>query len=159
MREVGWVIFDEIHYMRDKGERKRELLVGSQLLRFFRSVDRGVVWEETIILLPHNVRHVFLSATIPNSMQFADWIAELHDQPCHVVWTDFRPTPLQHYLFPEGAAGMSLVVDEKGVFREDNFQKAMGELQARSGEDPADPNGGKGRGGKTKKGGNKGDGK
>ena len=32
MREVAWVIFDEIHYMRDK--------------------ERGVVWEETIILLP-----------------------------------------------------------------------------------------------------------
>jgi len=31
LREVGWVIFDEIHYMRDK--------------------ERGVVWEETIILL------------------------------------------------------------------------------------------------------------
>ena len=51
MREVGWVIFDEIHYMRDK--------------------ERGVVWEETIILLPHNVHYVFLSATIPNARQFA----------------------------------------------------------------------------------------
>lgn len=40
MREVAWVIFDEIHYMRDK--------------------ERGVVWEETIILLPHSVRCVFL---------------------------------------------------------------------------------------------------
>ena len=35
MREVAWVIYDEIHYMRDK--------------------ERGVVWEESIILLPHNV--------------------------------------------------------------------------------------------------------
>ena len=67
MREVGWVIFDEIHYMRDK--------------------ERGVVWEETIILLPHNVHYVFLSATIPNARQFAEWIAHLHQQPCHVVYT------------------------------------------------------------------------
>ncbi|CAD7060061.1 unnamed protein product, partial [Tilletia caries] len=43
MREVAWVIFDEIHYMRD--------------------AERGVVWEETIILLPRKVRYVFLSAT------------------------------------------------------------------------------------------------
>lgn len=49
MREVAWVIFDEIHYMRDK--------------------ERGVVWEETIILLPDNVHYVFLSATIPNASQ------------------------------------------------------------------------------------------
>lgn len=33
--KVAWVIFDEVHYMRDK--------------------DRGVVWEETIILLPDKV--------------------------------------------------------------------------------------------------------
>lgn len=35
------------------------------------SLDRGVVWEETIILLPDNGHYVFLSATIPNASQFA----------------------------------------------------------------------------------------
>lgn len=42
--------------------------------------ERGVVWEETIILLPDNVHYVFLSATIPNATQFAEWIAYLHKQ-------------------------------------------------------------------------------
>ncbi|GBE84664.1 ATP-dependent RNA helicase mtr4 [Sparassis crispa] len=135
MREVAWVIFDEIHYMRDK--------------------ERGVVWEETIILLPHTVRYVFLSATIPNAMQFAEWICKSHDQPCHVVYTDFRPTPLQHYLFPAGGEGIYLVVNEKGEFREDNFSTAMGMLQEKMGDDPADPKAGKGRKGKSKKGGEK----
>ncbi|KAJ9072343.1 ATP-dependent RNA helicase mtr4 [Entomophthora muscae] len=110
MREVAWVIFDEVHYMRDK--------------------ERGVVWEETLILLPDKVRHVFLSATIPNAHQFASWICNLHQQPCHVVYTDFRPTPLQHYLFPKGADGIHLVVDEKGNFRDDNFENAVATLQA-----------------------------
>lgn len=135
MREVAWVIFDEVHYMRD--------------------AERGVVWEETIILLPHSVRYVFLSATIPNAMQFAEWICESHDQPCHVVYTDFRPTPLQHYLFPGGGEGLYLVVNEKGEFKDDNFTKAMGKLQASMGDDVADPNAGKGRKGKSKKGGEK----
>lgn len=45
VREIKWVIFDEVHYMRDK--------------------ERGVVWEETIILL-QDVKFVFLSATIGN---------------------------------------------------------------------------------------------
>ena len=45
--------------------------------------------------------------------------------PCHVVYTDFRPTPLQHYVFPAGGDGLYMVVDEKGAFREDNFQKAV----------------------------------
>ncbi|KAF8509169.1 ATP-dependent RNA helicase [Hysterangium stoloniferum] len=136
MREVAWVIFDEIHYMRDS--------------------ERGVVWEETIILLPHKVRHVFLSATIPNAMEFAEWICKSHEQPCHVVYTDFRPTPLQHYLFPGGGEGIYLVVNEKGEFREDNFQKAMGMVAEKQGEDPANVNAGKGRKGKSKKGGTKG---
>ncbi|KAM9306492.1 LOW QUALITY PROTEIN: exosome RNA helicase MTR4 [Pholidichthys leucotaenia] len=105
MREVAWVVFDEIHYMRD--------------------AERGVVWEETIILLPDNVHYVFLSATIPNAKQFAEWICHLHKQPCHVVYTEYRPTPLQHYIFPAGGDGLHLVVDENGDFREDNFNTAM----------------------------------
>ncbi|CAL1567665.1 unnamed protein product [Knipowitschia caucasica] len=105
MREVAWVVFDEIHYMRDS--------------------ERGVVWEETIILLPDNVHYVFLSATIPNARQFAEWICYLHKQPCHVVYTEYRPTPLQHYIFPAGGDGLHLVVDENGDFREDNFNTAM----------------------------------
>ncbi|XP_046900625.1 exosome RNA helicase MTR4 [Hypomesus transpacificus] len=122
MREVGWVIFDEIHYMRD--------------------AERGVVWEETIILLPDNVHYVFLSATIPNAKQFAEWICHLHKQPCHVVYTDYRPTPLQHYIFPAGGDGLHLVVDENGEFREDNFNTAMQVLRD-AGDSGASSAGGK----------------
>ncbi|KAJ1559087.1 ATP-dependent RNA helicase mtr4, partial [Cladochytrium tenue] len=35
----------------------------------------------------------------------------------------------QHYLFPAGADGIHLVVHEKSVFREDNFQCAIGSLK------------------------------
>lgn len=122
------------------------------------SVARGVVWEETIILLPDKVRYVFLSATIPNAMQFAEWITKTHGQPCHVVYTDFRPTPLQHYFFPQGADGIHLVVDEKGVFREENFNKAMNTIADRQGDDPADAMAkrkGRGRDKKLNKGGKK----
>lgn len=131
MREVPWVIFDEIHYMRDK--------------------ERGV-GEETIILFPSTVCFVFLSATIPNAMEFAQWKCKSREQPCHVVYTDFRPTALQHYLFPEGGKGLHLVVNENGEFREDNFNSAMAVLQASQGEDPADPNDKMGRKGKSKTG-------
>jgi superfamily II RNA helicase len=86
MREVAWIIYDEVHYMRDK--------------------ERGVVWEESIILLPHNVRFVFLSATIPNSKEFCAWVSKIHHQPCGAVYTNYRPTPLEHFLFPSGASGL-----------------------------------------------------
>jgi len=106
---MKWVVFDEIHYMRDR--------------------DRGVVWEETIILMPDSVRLVFLSATIPNAREFAEWICRIKHQPCHVIYTEKRPVPLQHYLFPAGGDGVYMVVDEKGHFREDNFHRAVNALQ------------------------------
>ncbi|XP_050209869.1 DExH-box ATP-dependent RNA helicase DExH9 [Mercurialis annua] len=111
-REVAWVIFDEVHYMRDR--------------------ERGVVWEESIVMAPKNSRFVFLSATVPNAKEFADWVAKVHQQPCHIVYTDYRPTPLQHYIFPAGADGLYLVVDDKGKFREDSFQKAVNALVPKS---------------------------
>lgn len=139
MREVAWVIFDEVHYMRDK--------------------ERGVVWEETIILLPDKVHYVFLSATIPNAMEFAEWICKIHSQPCHIVYTDFRPTPLQHYLFPANGDGIHLVVDEKSTFREENFQKAMASISDGQGDDPSSIEKSRGKKGQTYKGGNKPDSK
>jgi antiviral helicase SKI2 len=56
IRDVEWVIFDEVHYVND--------------------VDRGVVWEEVIIMLPDHVGLVMLSATVPNTMEFAQWIGK-----------------------------------------------------------------------------------
>ncbi|GMP47214.1 hypothetical protein CsSME_00015073 [Camellia sinensis var. sinensis] len=103
LKEVSWVIFDEIHYMKDR--------------------ERGVVWEESIIFLPPAIKMVFLSATMSNATEFVEWICNLHKQPCHVVYTDFRPTPLQHYVFPMSGSGLYLVVDENEQFREDNFMK------------------------------------
>jgi len=91
-------------------------------------------------------------------MQFAEWITKNHTQPCHVVYTDFRPTPLQHYFFPAGADGIHLVVDEKGVFREENFQKAMSTIKDKAGDDGSDPMAnrkGKGKDKRTNKGGKK----
>eukprot|EP00177_Eucheuma_denticulatum_P007943 GFKZ01014460.1.p1 GENE.GFKZ01014460.1~~GFKZ01014460.1.p1 ORF type:complete len:1142 (-),score=197.75 GFKZ01014460.1:107-3121(-) len=108
VREVSWVIFDEVHYMRDR--------------------ERGVVWEETIILVPQNVRFVFLSATIPNAREFAEWIAHLKNQPCHTIYTGTRPVPLQHFLFAAGGKGLHHIVDEKGQFRSEAFQAAMNEM-------------------------------
>ena len=42
IRDVEWVIFDEVHYVND--------------------AERGVVWEEAIMLLPRRAKLVMLSA-------------------------------------------------------------------------------------------------
>lgn len=102
IREVKWVVFDEIHYMRDR--------------------DRGVVWEESIILLPDSVRQVFLSATIPNALEFAEWICRVKHQPCHVISTCYRPVPLQHFIYPSGGDGVLMIMDENKRFIEENYR-------------------------------------
>ncbi|QCD85176.1 ATP-dependent RNA helicase DOB1 [Vigna unguiculata] len=132
LKEVAWVIFDEIHYMKDR--------------------ERGVVWEESIIFLPPAIKMVFLSATMSNATEFAEWICNIHKQPCHVVYTDFRPTPLQHYAFPIGGTGLYLVVDENEQFREDNFLKlhdTFGKQNSADGRRGGKSGGRGGRGGNT----------
>ncbi|KAI5022388.1 hypothetical protein ZWY2020_059118 [Hordeum vulgare] len=114
-----------------------------QLYQLFVLLDRerGVVWEESIVMAPKNSRFVFLSATVPNAKEFADWVAKVHKQPCHIVYTDYPPTPLQHYVFPAGGDGLYLVVDENGKFREDSFQKSLNVLAPASGNDKKRENG------------------
>uniref|UniRef100_A0A0A9ZG17 Superkiller viralicidic activity 2-like 2 n=1 Tax=Lygus hesperus TaxID=30085 RepID=A0A0A9ZG17_LYGHE len=114
LHEVAWVLFDEIHYMRDR--------------------TRGVVWEEAIILLPTTVHMVFLSATIANAQEFAAWIATLHSSVCTVVYTEYRPTPLQHYLYPCTGQGMYCIYDSQCVFREHNYEIVLQELNGISRE-------------------------
>ena len=110
VREAALVVFDEIHYIKDP--------------------ERGVVWEECIVLLPRGVRCAFLSATIPNAEEFAAWVARVHSCAVSVIHTEYRPTPLQHYIFPAGGDGIHLVVDDTGRFREDNFTSALAVVAA-----------------------------
>ncbi|GMF11215.1 unnamed protein product [Phytophthora lilii] len=79
IRDIEWVIFDEIHYINDS--------------------ERGVVWEEVIIMLPEHIGMVFLSATTPNHLEFSDWIGRTKKQKIYVISTYKRPVPLQHFLY------------------------------------------------------------
>ncbi|KAG9453871.1 hypothetical protein H6P81_006775 [Aristolochia fimbriata] len=82
IRDIEWVIFDEVHYVND--------------------VERGVVWEEVIIMLPRHVNVVLLSATVPNTIEFADWIGRTKQKKIRVTGTTKRPVPLEHCLFYSG---------------------------------------------------------
>ena len=104
IREISWVIYDEVHYMKDP--------------------ERGVVWEESIILLPDPIHYVFLSATIPNAREFSEWIAQLHNHVCHVVYTEHRPIPLRYYISPLGQTQNYLVRNADGEIIETSFNHA-----------------------------------
>ncbi|KAJ7597378.1 antiviral helicase [Mycena floridula] len=79
IRDVEFVIFDEVHYVNDS--------------------ERGVVWEEVIIMLPDHVNIILLSATVPNTKEFADWVGRTKKKDIYVISTAQRPVPLEHYLY------------------------------------------------------------
>jgi superfamily II RNA helicase len=74
----SWIIFDEIHYLDD--------------------IERGTVWEESLILMPPHMRILGLSATIPNVDEFAGWLRQIYPHPIEVIKEVERPVPL-HFFF------------------------------------------------------------
>ncbi|KAF7302996.1 ATP-dependent RNA helicase [Mycena kentingensis (nom. inval.)] len=93
IRDVEFVIFDEVHYVND-AEASFVLFHASS-----NRLQRGVVWEEVIIMLPDHVNIILLSATVPNTKEFADWVGRTKKKDIYVISTAQRPVPLEHYLY------------------------------------------------------------
>ena len=79
LQDVSYVIFDEIHYIND--------------------IERGTVWEESLIFAPQHIKFVCLSATIPNINPFTEWMRGVRDIDIEIVEELKRPVPLEHYLY------------------------------------------------------------
>ncbi|KAM5287211.1 superkiller complex protein 2 isoform 2-T2 [Hipposideros larvatus] len=109
IRDLEWVIFDEVHYIND--------------------AERGVVWEEVLIMLPDHVSIILLSATVPNALEFADWIGRLKRRQIYVISTVARPVPLEHYLFtgnsPKTQGELFLLLDSRGTFHTKGYYAAV----------------------------------
>jgi len=101
IRDIEWVIFDEVHYVND--------------------AERGVVWEEVIIMLPKHINIVLLSATVPNTVEFADWIGRTKQKKIRVTSTNKRPVPLEHCLFYSGEV---YKICERDMFLTQGFKEA-----------------------------------
>ncbi|MDP6685905.1 MAG: DEAD/DEAH box helicase, partial [Candidatus Omnitrophota bacterium] len=80
--QYSWIIFDEIHYLDD--------------------YERGTVWEESLIFLPHHMRMLALSATIPNIDEIADWLHSIHKKTLKIVKETTRPVPLHFFYQTQG---------------------------------------------------------
>ncbi len=79
LQDVSYVIFDEIHYIND--------------------IERGTVWEESLIFAPQHIKFVCLSATIPNINSFTEWMQSVRDIDIEIVEELNRPVPLEHHLY------------------------------------------------------------
>lgn len=61
---------------------------------WFNDLDRGIVWELALVLLPKHVRLLLLSATVGNAVDFTLWLKEKHDRDLRLVTTGERRVPL-----------------------------------------------------------------
>jgi superfamily II RNA helicase len=84
-KELGCVIFDEIHMINDE--------------------HRGRVWEQCIMLLPSHIQMIGLSATLDNPEKFAFWLETKGDsskpieKEVYLTRKQVRAVPLIHYSF------------------------------------------------------------
>ena len=108
---VSCVVFDEVHYFNDP--------------------ERGFVWEESITKMPKDIQMIMLSATISKAEEFADWISRTKERDIYLVSTDYRPVPLNHYLYYDGEIHMMMEqkkisqksIDEAVAFYESKGKK------------------------------------
>lgn len=107
-RDLEYVIFDEVHYITD--------------------IERGHVWEEVLILLPDHVNIIMLSATVPNALEFSNWVGMTKRKKVYVISTSKRPVPLEHYLYTghneETKKELYMIVDADGRFLIKGYQDA-----------------------------------
>ncbi|XP_067173330.1 superkiller complex protein 2 [Apteryx mantelli] len=109
VRDLEWVIFDEVHYIND--------------------AERGVVWEEVLIMLPDHVNLILLSATVPNTLEFAQWVGRIKRKRLRVISTRQRPVPLEHFLYtgnsPRTRDQLFLLLDAHGTFCTQGYYAAV----------------------------------
>jgi len=94
MDTISYVIFDEIHYIND--------------------IERGYVWEESIIFSKPKIRFLCLSATIPNAKEFAEWIEAIKEHKVDVITHNTRTVPLEKKFF-DTELGITTLKDIKYI--------------------------------------------
>ena len=91
--------------------------------------ERGVVWEEVLIMLPQHVNIVLLSATVPNTLEFADWVGRTKKKKIFVISTLKRPVPLEHFLYTGNSQKTSdelfMILDASKQFITKGHQQAL----------------------------------
>ena len=98
-RELGCVVFDEIHMINDE--------------------SRGHVWEQSIMMLPSHIQIIGLSATLDNPEKFAHWLEtkgereSANGKEVFLTRKQIRAVPLIHYSFITVTNGINKTIKDK----------------------------------------------
>jgi superfamily II RNA helicase len=99
LQDVKCVIMDEVHFIND--------------------LDRGKIWEETIILLDDSIQLILLSATINKVNEFANWIGSIKKKKLSLIPTNRRIIPLEHYFYVDNE--LHKILDNQDTFDDKVF--------------------------------------
>ena len=110
MDTISYVIFDEIHYIND--------------------IERGYVWEESIIFSKPKIRFICLSATIPNAKEFAEWIEAIKKHRVDVITNSKRTVPLEKKFF-DSELGITSLKEINDVADIPDYNYVMGKRRFR----------------------------
>ncbi|PIN74413.1 hypothetical protein COV20_00095 [Candidatus Woesearchaeota archaeon CG10_big_fil_rev_8_21_14_0_10_45_16] len=116
VKDIAYVIFDEVHYIND--------------------IERGYVWEESIIYSNPAVRFLCLSATIPNAEEFSQWIQAIKKHTVKTVVSTYRNVPLKHlfYDYELGITTLEKIRDAKAIPRYESIHRKKGQRPQRTPE-------------------------
>lgn len=97
------VVFDEIHSMGD--------------------LERGTVWEESIMASPKSTQIVGLSATVSNANKMTKWIERIHtpsDKKAVLISVprEQRHVPLHYYAYNPNTPGQLYDLEQEGISHE-----------------------------------------
>src|SRR5262245_30352239 len=80
----------------------------------FADLQRGIVWELTLAMLPAHVRLLLLSATVGNAAEFLIWLERCHGRKVELVESRERKVPLTYQWVPDQFLNEHLVEMAKG---------------------------------------------
>lgn len=117
---VQYVVFDEIHFISDE--------------------ERGYIWEESIMFSPDHIRFLFLSATIPNSQEFAEWVESIKNHEVFVVRHHIRPVPLDRKFYDVelGITTLDKIKERKELDKYPDYRRGRGKMFKKARVNPPD---------------------
>lgn len=80
----------------------------------FADLQRGIVWELALALLPPQARLLLLSATVGNAPEFLNWLERSHNRKLTLVESKDRKVPLTFRWVGDEFLGEQLVIMGKG---------------------------------------------
>lgn len=80
----------------------------------FGDLERGIVWELSLALLPPTARLLLLSATVGNSYEFVQWLERCHQRKLDLVEGRERKVPLTYHWVPDKFLGELLIDMSQG---------------------------------------------